>query len=1506
MSLSALIKSQLGYKSMIENAYENYKKSPKERLCKESYLLTRLDSLEEKWQIFAETHKKMSIELSEQLVESKYYKESVYESVEEMYIDYKSDIREALFVLKTQASVSSSCSHLTSKVESNVIHSMATSSNAVAKFNCPYCNNEHKISNCKEFAAVGYNTRHNFVQDNGLCFNCLGRNHSANTCRLFTRCRICKHKHHSLLHPKPITETQKAVLSKPDLSVEVKSVLSKIKTAQEKPESTTNITAHFSKKIVPNQILLATALVVAEARNGYAHLIRALLDQGSQASFVTESTVQVLGLRKIPNPSFQIQVRAHVLGSITSLLPSEKLVNVDWPELANITLADPQFYSPSKIDVLLGADVYSQVIREGLVKGPNGIPTAQCTALGWILSGPTQLPDHNQTPLSHCHHNIISMHSQTDDNELLKRFWQIESDFRESKILNQEEQRCEEYYSNTTQRDPTGRYIVRLPFREDNPQCKYGNSRDIAIKRFHLLENRFKKNSEFKARYSEVIHEYLNLSQMQLITGSDLNKSESVYLPHHAVIREDKITTKVRVVFDASCKGTNGVSLNDTLMIGPTLQQDLRHIIIRWRMHPICLSADIMKMYRQIIVADQDTDFQRLVWRDEPESEIKEFKLVRVTFGTSSAPYLAVKTLHQVTIDEGKEFPNVAETVKTDFYVDDLLTGCQTVEEGKGIYEDMKRLLKKGGFELQKWVTNNKDLAEEIMDGHGKEVGKVDIKIDKVVKVLGLFWDKETDNFQYSVQLPELNNPITKRKVVTSISRLFDPLGWLAPCIITAKVMIQKLWLAGIDWDDELPDELLKEWNFYTSELINIRELSIPRWLKTKVDDTCMELQGFCDASNSAYAAVVYLRAIDAKGNIHVNLVTAKTKVAPTMQISIPRLELMGAVLLAKLITNVANILGIDHNNIHGWTDSTVVLAWLSSHPSRWTTFIGNRTSDVLSNLDNTQWAHVRSAQNPADLASRGCTPLELAENSLWLQGPSWLKDGNIIYKRPKSISTTLEQRKLKVHAVTNSQFATDFDLWKKFSSLQRLIRVVAFCRRFLRYKRNSRFKPYLTSTELQESLDVCIKQCQLADLRDAKQKLKPLSPFLDDKGIMRVGGRIQNANLPTDTKHPIILPHKSHFTNLVIDEAHRKTLHGGPTLMLNHLRTKYWIISAKSLVKMHVRNCVVCVRQAAVTKNQFMGQLPFSRVTPARPFLHSGVDFAGPINVRMSKGRGNKSYKGYISLFVYMATKAIHLELINDLTSDVFIAGFKRFVARRGHVSEIWSDNGTNFVGASKELLKFVTAEQSSVALEIREWLSNNSVSWHFIPAHAPNFGGLWEAGVKAMKFHLKRVIGVSTMTYEELTTVLTQIEACLNSRPLSILPDNHSDPAPLTPGHFLVGEALVIVPERNYEHSNISTLRRWQMTQRMVQDFWRRWSKEYLVNCLQRYKWSKIIPEPEIGNIVLIKEDNLPPGRWLLGRVVAKHPGLDQITRVVTLKCGQSLLKRPTSRLCILPVTQ
>ena len=357
---------------------------------------------------------------------------------------------------------------------------------------------------------------------------------------------------------------------------------------------------------------------------------------------------------------------------------------------------------------------------------------------------------------------------------------------------------------------------------------------------------------------------------------------------------------------------------------------------------------------------------------------------------------------------------------------------------------------------------------------------------------------------------------------------------------------------------------------------------------------------------------------------------------------------------------------------------------------------------------------------------------------------------------------------------------------------------------------------------------------------------------------------------------------------------------------MINYLRTKYWLIDAKNQTKLVVRKCVVCVRHAAQTRAQLMGQLPSARVTPIRAFYRSGVDYAGPIQIRTSKGRGHRAYKGYICLFVCMATRAVHLEAVSDLTSQGFIAAFKRFVARRGHCADLFSDNGTNFVGAARELRSLFTQETSTLTMEIAKCLANNGTTWHFIPPHAPHFGGLWEAGIKSTKHHLRRVIGTATLTFEEISTLLYQIEACLNSRPLSQIGTNSQDPTPLTPGHFLIGEPLLLVPENNYETSSISSLKRWQLTQKMLQQFWRRWSSEYLSQFLHRYKWANKTPEPEIGDLVLVKEDGLPPAKWLLGRITSKHPGLDNITRVVTLNCKGVTFKRPVHKLCILPVAQ
>ncbi|XP_022834488.1 uncharacterized protein LOC111362158 [Spodoptera litura] len=1245
-------------------------------------------------------------------------------------------------------------------------------------------------------------------------------------------------------------------------------------------------------------------------------VLRALLDQGSQASFITESAAQLLRLRRVVSKttiagiggdhskiiskhvvnidikslhdsSYTINVTAHVLRSLTSVMP-DKNVNLDnWPEIHSIRLADPNFSRSNKIDILLGGEVYCRILKEGLIKSPTGSPVAQDTHLGWIVSGYVSKADRSLNS----HNTIITMYTQIEENDMLKRLWELDSEPAiTKKLLTPEEQACEEFYAQSTVRDVNGRYVVKLPFRSEDPPCKYGNSKNIAVKRLLGLERKLGRDDELKQQYADVIKEYLLLGHMEkIVDEAEINKTDAVYLPHHAVVRQDKLTTKA----------------------------DLRHIVMRWRQHPICLAADIVKMYRQIKVARPDTDYQRIVWRENPNKEIEDYRLLTVTFGTSCAPYLAVKSLQQVACDEGERYPMAAERVKSDFYMDDLMTGCQSETEVKIIYDEMNCLLEKAGFQLQKWTSNRPSILETLKETSGRDL---EIKMDSITKILGLTWNRNTDEFDYSVKMSTPAATETKRTVISEISRLYDPLGWIAPCIITSKVFIQKLWISGIGWDDELPPNLLQEWTYYRSELKKLVNFHIPRWIHKREKDITMELHGFSDASNIAYAAVVYCRIVDANGQIHSHLITAKTKVAPIKQISIPRLELCGSVLVAKLLIDVAQVMNIPKANIHAWTDSSVVLAWLNDHPSRWKTYVANRTSEILGLLDNSQWAYVKSKENPADIASRGVSSAFFLGDDLWIHGPGWLRNAQIDYTRPSAIHTNEELKQINVHTAS---VAPDFEvIWgSKYSSLSRLVRVVAYCKRFLQSlklrKANIKVAQYLSASEIHEALNVCIKQSQQqwfqAELIALKNKspleksssLYKLNVFIDQCGILRVGGRLRYSPLLDDTKHPVVIPHDSSLAKLIVADAHEKTFHGGQQLVLNFIRIKYWISRVKNIVRAHIRRCVPCIRYSATTNQQLMGELPACRVTPSKPFLNSGVDYAGPIHIRVSKGRGQRSYKGYICLFVCMATRAVHIEVVSDLTTEGFLAAFKRFVSRRGHCRHIWSDNGTNFVGAAKEL-QMLFNQQSSMYKDIAAALANSQTEWHFIPPHAPNFGGLWEAGVKSVKHHLKRVIGDSTLTFEELSTVLSQIEACLNSRPLSQGSSDPEDPVPLTPGHFLVGHPLVMVPDYNYESVTVSTLRRWQLVQRMVQHFWRRWKQEYLTNFFQRHKWNVRKPDCKIGDVVLIKEDILPPAKWLYGRIVELHPGRDNLTRVVTVRCKGSMIKRPISKLCLLPVTE
>lgn len=304
----------------------------------------------------------------------------------------------------------------------------------------------------------------------------------------------------------------------------------------------------------------------------------------------------------------------------------------------------------------------------------------------------------------------------------------------------------------------------------------------------------------------------------------------------------------------------------------------------------------------------------------------------------------------------------------------------------------------------------------------------------------------------------------------------------------------------------------------------------------------------------------------------------------------------------------------------------------------------------------------------------------------------------------------------------------------------------------------------------------------------------------------------------------------------------------------------------------------------------------------PARPFYKSGLDYAGPVTLKTWKGRAARSYKGYLAIFVCLATSAIHIEVVTDYTTDAFIAAYKRFSGRRGICASLHSDCGTNFVGADVELRRLF--RQSSIELgSLASLLANDGTEWKFNPPSAPHFGGKWEAAVKSVKFHLKRVLGDTAVTYEEMTTITVQIEAVLNSRPLCPLSDDVTDYAALTPGHFLMGQAPTAIPEPDLSAEPLPRLTRWQLLRQAVDHFWKRWSAECLQRCLAISKWQHPTNEIREGALVLISDERYPPGKWPLARVLELHPGADGLTRVVTLRTATSVFKRPIAKLCVLP---
>ncbi|XP_053699198.1 uncharacterized protein LOC128746181 [Sabethes cyaneus] len=1055
-----------------------------------------------------------------------------------------------------------------------------------------------------------------------------------------------------------------------------------------------------------------------------------------------------------------------------------------------------------------------------------------------------------------------------------------------------------------------------------------GDSKHTALKRFLALERRLAGNAEIKVMYEQFIEEYLRLEHMREVTGDDESTTQHYYIPHHYVLKPDSSITKLRVVFDASCATSTGISLNDSLLVGPTVQDDLLAIVLRFRLHRFAVVADIEKMYRMVRVQSSDWRLQRIFWRTNRNEYIRIFELQTVTYGTASAPYLATKCLKRLAELDGSKFPEAARILAEDFYVDDMMSGTESIEEGVRLCADMQALLTGGGFILRKWSSNCPAILEQIPDEFKDD--RTSFELDEssaTIKTLGLIWEPRLDCFKFKI--PEWNrSDICKRTVLSDLAKLFDPLGLVSPVIITAKMFVQSLWKQKVSWDDTLPHDLQAQWNEFRLSLGSLTSLKVPRWLAFNKQYRSIEFHGFCNASTKAYGACIYLRCTHENGSVTCHLIASKSRVAPLedlkkrkRQQSIPRLELSSALLLVHLCEKVTSSLKICSSQ-HFWTDSMIVRYWLASIPSRWQTFVANRVSEIQHATKDGRWCHVPGTDNPADIISRGTSAEQLIHNTVWWHGPEWLLRDEDSWPQDEIISeskfnASLLEEHSAVAAVVN--ISTPNEIFHLKSSLTSLVRLIAW---LLRFKHNchesncnNRRSGPLTLMEREAALLHLVKLAQHErfgqEIRDLQKRneVKPTSrinslcPKLLD-GVVRVGGRLANAQISAGRRHPIILDKDHPLTELVILHYHHKLLHAGQQLLIASVRDRFWPLSIRNLARKIIHRCVICFHNKPTVHEQLMADLPSARVTPAPSFERVGVDYCGPFQINYPN-RKKAPVKCYAAIFVCLVTKAVHIEMVVDLSTSAFLAALKRFVGRRGKPLIVMCDNGKNFVGARRELdeLRRLFLDQQSQE-QIISKAADDDVVFKFIPPRSPNFGGLWEASVKSMKHHLKRTVGMKILMPDEFQTVLLQIEACLNSRPLTPLSNDPGDFEVLTPGNFLVQRPLTALPEPALHEVPENRLSRWQRTQAFLQRIWEKWSTQYLSDLHNRTKWTKQRDNLSVGTMVVVKEDNLPPLKWALGRVTHITKGADGNVRVTTIKTKDGYFSRAISKICILPI--
>ncbi len=1251
-----------------------------------------------------------------------------------------------------------------------------------------------------------------------------------------------------------------------------------------------------------------------------------------------------------PYNEISVFVTAYVVPVLCAPLSEQSIkfaVN-NYPHLSGLWLADfpAEFDEKLNCEILIGSNFYWQFLSGKCVRGQYG-PTALESCLGWILSGPV----HDSIETTSGDVNIVQTHvlkigtespnQETCLQDQVAKFWELEG----IGISKEEASVYETFQDEITFSD--GRYEVKLPWKPDHPVLS--DNYQLSKRRFEGVFSKLKANTELLNEYNSIIKEQESRGIIERVSlNQEVEVGKVTYLPHHPVIRQEKLTTKVRIVYDASAKEKSGASPNQSLYTGPCLLKTIAEIVVRFRLYPIGICADIEKAFLMISIWPPDRDVLRFLWIDDINSQSPQiiiYRFKRVVFGVSCSPFLLNATLKRHIEQYSNDNPEICQKLTSSLYCDDVSTGSYSEEEALNLYKVSRRIMNEGSFNLRKWLSNSKEVMSRI-NSDEKGIISTKSKEAQVVeddqtfakakleanpkaeeeqsKVLGLNWDRETDSFvfKFSHLLEnETDKSLTKRSILSLIARIFDPLGLIAPVVTPLKVFLQKLFREKIDWDETLPSHLYNEWLQIANQLHETRTISVPRYYFGRFWERPSEIEliGFCDSSQSAYAAVVYGK-ISIKGQSSVSLIMSKSRVAPLDKHTIPRLELLAALILARLIKTVRDALIplCDTRIVRCWTDSITVMYWIKRDEKEYKMFVENRVQEIRKLVQKDLWEHCPGIDNPADIPTRSESLRNLEENSRWFQGPEWLKNDDASWPKHKDIPDPTDDcvKEMKAQNQRNLETTLLIDAAReakiselisceRFSSYEKLLRVTAFVLRFINNCRSkTKNREELTATEILEAETYWIKDLQTSITEEKfTEWKKQLGTYVDDSGVIRCLGRLRNSNLSFQSKHPALLPRDHYVTELIVKDCHTKVWHNGTNETLQELRSRFWIVKGRQQVKKIIHKCVLCKKIQGMSYGApQQSQLPELRVNPDHSFSSVGIDFAGPLFINCSSGEAKKTY---VALFTCGTSRAVHLELVPDLSTETFLFCFRRFTSRRGIPGIIVTDNAKTFKAFSRELRQIIKSSN------VQAYLADKRITWQFNLSKAPWWGGFYERLIKSVKLCLKKCVGKAMLSYDELQTVIVEIEGVLNSRPLTYQYSEGIE-EPLTPSHLIIGRRLLQLPtadakneeDKNFNEKGNKTRKRSMYISKVLNHCWKRWKSDYLVNLREQHRPKKLQRQTlEIapGDIVLIQDENLRNRNfWKLGRVLDLIDGKDKVTRGARLLLGnRQTIERPLQKL-------